>query len=191
MPAVEKGSDFYATTALADHVIEMLEEHAELHANAPFFHYLAFTAPHFPLHALPEDIALYKDTYTEGWDSIRRKRWRRMKRMGLLDDTAVSELSRVERDLGPPYHFPQALEILGDREVNKPVPWKILTDEQKQFQASKMVIHAAMIHRMDRAIGRVLDQVRKMGQWDSTLVIFLSDNGCAKYTQAQATSALV
>ena len=179
LPPVKKGTDFYATTALADHAIEVLTEHGKQHADAPFFHYLAFAAPHFPLHALPEDIAVYKDTYSEGWESIRQKRWQRQQKMGLLDAARVSELSRVERNLGPPYHFPQAFEILGKGEVNKPLPWKSLNDEQKQFQSTKMAIHAAMIHRMDIEIGRVFDQVRKMGQWDNTLVIFLSDNGAS------------
>jgi arylsulfatase A-like enzyme len=114
LPPVEKGTDYYATTALADHAIEVLSEHEQQHSDEPFFHYLAFSAPHFPLHALPEDIAVYEDTYTAGWDVIRAKRWQRMKQMGLLDATAVSQPSRVERDLGPPYHFPDALEILGE-----------------------------------------------------------------------------
>jgi len=179
LPPVKKGTNFYATTALADHAIEVLTEHHEQHAESPFFHYLAFAAPHFPLHALPEDIALYKDTYTEGWESIRQKRWQRMQKMGLLEAAGVKELSRVERDLGPPYHFPQAFEILGNGEVNKPLPWNSLTDEQKQFQTTKMSIHAAMIHRMDIEIGRVFDQIRKMGQWENTLVVFLSDNGAS------------
>lgn len=179
LPPVKKGTDFYATTALADHVIDVLSSHAEEHADAPFFHYLAFAAPHFPLHALPEDIARYQDTYKQGWDAIRTKRWQRMQKMGLLNPTAVDRPSRVERDLGPPYHFPDALEILGDGEVNRPVPWKDLTDEQKAHQATKMSIHAAMIHRMDIEIGRVFQQIRKMGEWDNTLVIFLSDNGAS------------
>jgi arylsulfatase A-like enzyme len=179
LPAIEKGTDFYATIALADHAIEVLQEHSEQHGDAPFFHYLAFTAPHFPLHALPEDIAVYEDSYLEGWEKIRAKRWRRMRAMGLLDETAVSELSRVERDLGPPYHFPAALEILGDGEVNRPDTWQSLTDKQKQFQAAKMAIHAAMIHRMDIEIGRVFEQIRNMGQWENTMVIFLSDNGAS------------
>ena len=179
LPPVRKGTDFYATTALADHAVDVLTEHAEQHTGAPFFHYLAFAAPHFPLHALPEDIAIYKDTYTEGWDSIRLKRWQRMRKLGLLDAAGVNELSRVEHDLGPPYHFPDAFRILGNGEVNKPLPWNSLTDEQKQFQATKMSIHAAMIHRMDIEIGRVFDQIKKMGQWDNTLVVFLSDNGAS------------
>ncbi|NNJ26376.1 Arylsulfatase [Planctomycetes bacterium LzC2] len=179
LPPVEKGADYYATTALADHAVEVLREHERGHADEPFFHYLAFTAPHFPLHALPEDIAVYEDTYAPGWDVIRAQRWRRMQQMGLLDATAVRQPSRVERDLGPPYHFPAALDALGEGEVNRPVPWQSLSDRQKTFQATKMAIHAAMIHRMDLEIGRVFDQIKEMGQWENTLVLFLSDNGAS------------
>ena len=179
LPPVEKDSGFYATTALADHVIEVLEDHHQNHADRPFFHYLAFAAPHFPLHALPEDIAIYADTYTAGWEVVRQQRWKKMQTLGLLEADTVPGLSRVEPDLGPPYHFPAALEILGSGEVNRPLPWKRLTDEQKQFQATKMAIHAAMIHRMDLEIGRVFDQIRKMGEWENTLVLFLSDNGAS------------
>ncbi|MDE0864874.1 MAG: sulfatase-like hydrolase/transferase [Rubripirellula sp.] len=179
LPSVKKGTDFYATTALADHVIEVLQDHATEHGDKPFFHYLAFAAPHFPLHALPQDIAIYEDTYHEGWDAIRRKRWKRLQQQGLLNDKAVTELSRVERNLGPPYHFPEALKILGEGEVNRPMPWKLLSKEQQQFQATKMSIHAAMIHRMDIEIGRVFEQLKKMDQWENTLVIFLSDNGAS------------
>jgi len=179
LPPVEKGTDYYATTALADHVIEVLSEHHDQYGEAPFFHYLAFAAPHFPLHALPEDIAHYDERYQVGWDAIRLERWKKMRKLGLLDDQAVSELSRVERDLGPPYHFPDALATLGAGEVNKPVAWDSLNDEQKQFQAKKMAIHAAMIHRMDIEIGRVFDQIKAMGEWDDTLIIFLSDNGAS------------
>jgi arylsulfatase A-like enzyme len=171
--------DGYLTSVIADQTIAMLDEHTDNHAAAPFFHYLAFTAPHFPLHALPEDIAVYKDTYDVGWEAIRMQRWQRMQKMGLLDKSAVSALSRVESDLGPPYHFPNAFEILGSGEVNKPVPWSSLTDEQKKFQSTKMAIHAAMIHRMDIDIGRVFDRIKKMGQWENTLVMFLSDNGAS------------
>lgn len=179
LPAVPPGTDFYATTALADHVIETLQDHAAHHADKPFFQYLAFAAPHFPLHALPQDIARYSDTYTAGWDVIRRQRFERMKDTGLLDATGAHELSRVERDLGPPYHFPDAFGILGPGEINKPVPWQTLTAEQKQFQAAKMSIHAAMVHRMDIEVGRVFEQIRKMDQWDNTLIVFLSDNGAS------------
>lgn len=172
---VERGTGYYATTAIADHAIRCLKEHAERHADAPFFHYLAFTAPHFPLHALPEDIARYRDRYREGWERIRAERWRRQQEIGLVR----GELSPVEPDVGPPYHFPEALETLGPGEVNRPLPWDELTDEQREFQATKMAIHAAMIDCMDREIGRVVDQLRAMDALENTLVLFLSDNGAS------------
>ncbi len=92
---------------------------------------------------------------------------------------ANGQLSKVERQVGPPYHFPEALEILGDGEVNRPVPWDSLTPEQKQFQQDKMTIHAAMIERMDIEIGRILEQLRVMEAYKNTLIVFLSDNGAS------------
>jgi arylsulfatase A-like enzyme len=175
LPAVKKDSGFYGTIELADHTIRFLKEHAEKHADKPFFQYLAFAAPHFPLHALPEDIAKYDDTYTEGWEVLRERRHSKIKELGLLD----SQLSAVERDLGPPYHLPDSLKKLGDDEVNRPLAWKTLTPSQQKFQARKMAIHAAMVDRMDREIGRVIDQIRVMGQFDNTLILFLSDNGAS------------
>jgi arylsulfatase A-like enzyme len=82
-------------------------------------------------------------------------------------------------DLGPPYHFPKALEVLGPDEVNRPVPWGTLTESQSVFQACKIAIYAAMIDRMDREIGRVLEQLRTMGAFKNTLIFFLSDNGAS------------
>src|SRR5262249_22408295 len=69
LPAVERGTGYYATVAIADHAVKCLKDHAEKHAGKPFFHYLAFTAPHFPLQALPEDIARYRDVYRKGWEA--------------------------------------------------------------------------------------------------------------------------
>ena len=129
LPEVKPNSGFYGTTAIADHAIRCLKDHAENHADKPFFHYLAFTAPHFPLHALPEDIARYRDRYRTGWDVIRAEHWQRIKQLGIVD----AELSAVEREVGPPYHFPDALEILGDGEVNRPLPWNNLTKQQREF----------------------------------------------------------
>jgi arylsulfatase len=172
---VPEGSSFYLTTAIADHAIECLREHARTHPDRPFFQYLCFTAPHFPLQAAPEDIARYQDVYLHGWDALREQRWRRIQRL----DLARHRLPAIERHLGPPYHFPEALTRLGQGETNRPVPWAELTPEQRAFQASKMAIHAAMIDRMDREIGRVLEQLRAMGAWESTLILFLSDNGAS------------
>lgn len=175
LPPVERDSGYYATIAIADHAIECLRDHAAEHADQPFFQYLAFTAPHFPLHALQEDIDRYRDRYRRDWAQVREERWQRIRQRGLVD----GQLSPVEREIGPPYHFPQALEQLGSGEVNRPLPWSDLTEEQREFQATKMAIHAAMIDRMDREIGRVLDQLRAMGAMEETLIVFLSDNGAS------------
>ena len=175
LPSVQPGTGFYGTTAIADHTVKVLKEHREKHGEKPFFHYLAFTAPHFPLHALPEDIARYRDRYRKGWEKVRSERWDRLKKEGIVNGT----LSAPERDVGPPYHFPKALETLGPGEVNRPLPWGDLTDEQREFQAAKMAVHAAMIDRMDREIGRVLEQLRAMGAFENTLIFFLSDNGAS------------
>lgn len=175
LPEVEPGTDFYVTSAIADHAIEFLQEHAEQHADQPFMQYLAFTSPHFPLHAKPEDFARYRDKFKDGWNEARQQRLERMHARGIVD----VPLSEVELEVGPPYHFPEALETLGPGEVNRPLPWSELTDEQREYQSIKMALHAAMIDRMDRDIGRVLDQLRVMDAFDNTLIIFLSDNGAS------------
>ncbi len=175
LPPVNAGSGYYSSTAIADHAIKCLKEHAEKHAGRPFLEYLAFTAPHFPLHAPAEDIARYRNKYLAGWDAMRDERWRRMQAMKL----GGSALAPIERDLGPPYAFPDAIKKLGPNELNRPLPWKDLSAEQRAFQASKMAVHAAMVDRMDREIGRVLAQLREMGALDNTLVFFLSDNGAS------------
>lgn len=175
LPRVEPGSDFYVTSKIADHAIRCLQEHAEEHADKPFFQFLAFTSPHFPLHALPADIAGYRDAYLRDWQTVREERADRQKESGLLD----ARPSEVERDVGPPYHFENAMQALGPNEVNRPLPWQDLTAEQQRFQATKMAIHAAMIDRMDRDIGRVLEQLKAMGEFDDTLILFLSDNGAS------------
>lgn len=170
---LSKQPDFYVTIGAADHAIRCLKEHAEKYSGQPFFEYLAFTAPHFPLHALPEDIARYKDRYLNGWDQVREERWQNLRRMGIV----TCELSPLETAFTPRYFTPQVLQTLGPGEIQHPVPWAHLTDKQKQFQATKMAIQAAMIDRMDREIGRVFDQIRAMGAWDNTIILFLSDNG--------------
>ena len=174
-PPVTPGSGYYTTTAIADHGIKYLKEHADKHAAQPFFLYLAFNAPHFPLHAPPADIDRYRDRYRDGWDVSRAERWKRIQALGLVS----GHLSNVERELGPPYEFPKVLETLGPGEVNRPVPWGTLSREQREFQSTKMAIHAAMVDRMDQEIGRVVDQLRVMGAYQNTLILFLSDNGAS------------
>jgi arylsulfatase len=173
LPAVAKDSGYYSSTAIADHAIQYLRLHAQRHAGQPFFAFVAFTAPHFPLQAPQSDIDRYRDTYLRGWDAMREERWQRMHALGI----GGSALAPIERDVGPPYAA--AIAALGPNEVNRPLPWDGLRREQREFQAAKMAVHAAMVDRMDREIGRVLAQVAAMGAADNTLVLFLSDNGAS------------
>lgn len=168
-------TDYYSTVATVDHAIQCLEQHAAQYPSDPFFHYLAFIAPHFPLHARPADIAKYQERYLDGWDAMRKARFSRQQKMGLLN----TELSKLEPKIGPPFHFQKALEILGPGEVNRPLPWGQLTDQQRRFQATKMAIHAAMVDCMDQQIGRLLKHLSDMGKLEDTLIMFASDNGAS------------
>ena len=175
LPPVQLGTGYYTATAFANHAIKCLKEHAEKFSAQPFFEYLCFTVPHFPLQAPAEDIARYREKYLRGWDAMREERFQRMQKLGIGGNT----LSAVERDVGPPYPFPEDIAKLGPNEVNRPVAWSSLTPAQREFQATKMAIHAAMVDRMDREIGRVIEQVRQMGALDNTIILFLSDNGAS------------
>jgi arylsulfatase len=175
LPAVERGSGYYATTVIADHAIEFLDDHAAKHGDKPFFTYVAFTSPHFPLHAPPDDIARNRKNYLAGWDAIREARWHRIEQSLKLP----GELSLLEPAIGPPYRNARAHKILGPREVYRERPWNDLTTKQQAFQAEKMAIHAAMVDRMDQEIGRIIEQLRHMGALDNTVVMFCADNGAS------------
>jgi len=175
LEAVPRGTSYYSTSEIASRAISQLKTHSEESGDQPFFSYVAFTTPHFPLHAPAEDIAAVGDRYVSGWDQMRAQRWERIQEMGIASGT----LSPVEAEVGPPYHFPESLEILGENEVNRPLPWKSLSAEQQVFQQQKMSIHAAMVERLDKEIGRIVEQLREMGAYDNTLIFFLSDNGCS------------
>jgi arylsulfatase A-like enzyme len=175
LPAAERSSGYYSTTTIADHAIKYLKEHAAMHADQPFFAYVAFLSPHFPLQAPQEDIDRYRGKYDRGWELMRGERWQRQQSLSIVS----GQLSVVEKDVGPPYFFADAYKTLGTGEVNLPEEWNELTGEQKAFQATKMSIHAAMVDRMDREIGRVVDQIRAMNALDNTLIMFLSDNGAS------------
>jgi arylsulfatase len=167
--------DFYVTNATADHAIQYLRSHAERTPGQPFFQYLCFIAPHFPLQAPAADIARYRDTYQKGWNAIAAERYERQRQLGLVTHARPP----MERDVGPPYDFPADIAKLGPGEINRPLPWTELTPVQREFQAAKMAIHAAMVDRMDREIGRVLAQLKAMGAYENTLILFASDNGAS------------
>lgn len=151
---VRPNSGYYATTAIANHAIKCLKEHAEKYPNRPFFEYLAFTSPHFPLQALPQDIAKYQHRFDSGWDVLREQRLQRMQQLGIVHCT------------------------LSDRTPGVPA-WYTLTREQQQMWSTRMSLHAAMVDRMDQEIGRVIAQLKAMGAFDNTVIFFLSDNGAS------------
>ncbi len=146
---------FYITDVLTDHAVAMVREAASL--KQPFFLYAAYTAPHWPLHALEEDIARYERTYRAGWDAIRTARHEELKGSGLLDP-----------------RWP-----ISPRDEDAP-PWGEVAD--KDWEAMRMAVYAAQIDRVDQGVGRLLACLRETGQYDNTLIIFLSDNGgCAEF----------
>lgn len=150
------GKDYYATDAFTDHAIEFIGQNPR---DQPFFLYMAFTAPHWPLHALPEDIAKYRGAYHKGWDKLREDRFKRMKEMGIL--TKNSQLS--PRDQAIP-------------------AWDALSEPEKKDWEDKMAVYAAMIDRMDQNIGRIRQKLKEAGQDQNTVILFLSDNGASHET---------
>lgn len=175
LPPLEPEDDYYATTAIADYTIDFLDEHRRTHGDQPFLAFVAFNAPHFPLQALPQDIAKYEQTYEAGWDAIRDQRWQRIRQ----EQPLTGQLSKLESDIGPPYHFPDALEKLGPGEVNRELPWSSLSQEQQRFQVQKMAIHAAMVDRIDQEVGRLIEKLRSIDALEETVILFLSDNGAS------------
>lgn len=196
---VSEEEDYYQTTAMAERAIEFLRQHHEDHADKPWFTYLAFTAPHFPLHAPQEDIDRYRDRYLEGWDEIRRQRLQRMKDKGIVSENVSlpplepgvvppwnmitedmqDQFGPIEERKGPPWVNLSIEKIFGPHEVGRALPWDELTEQQQAFQAEKMAIHAAMVDRMDREIARVIEQIEAMGDRDNTVILFMSDNGAS------------
>lgn len=120
----------------------------------PFFLYLAHTAPHWPLVALPEDIAKYKGKYDKGWTALRKERFEKQKALGLFDEATV--LSAAEKDL---------------------YDWDKLSFDQKQMWAKKMEVYAAMVDRLDQSIGLLIAKLKANNQYENTVIFFLSDNG--------------
>lgn len=143
--------DFYSTTAYTDKIMEYLDK---CPADKPFFAYLAYTAPHDPLQVPKEWRNKYKGVYDSGYESIRRARFNRQKRMGIIpEDMPYPELSGKNSD------------------------WNALSEQVRKEQAAKMEIFASMVECMDYNIGRLLDKLEQEGKLDNTLVIFMSDNG--------------
>jgi arylsulfatase len=150
--------DFYYTDAISDATVGYLRRHAAEHPGRPFFQYVAYTAPHWPLHAREEDIAKYAGRFDRGWDRLRAERLARMIRLGVV--APGGQLSA--RDPAVP-------------------AWADLSAAERAWQARRMEVYAAQVDRMDQGIGRIVAALRETGQLDRTLLVFLSDNGgCAE-----------
>jgi len=146
---------FYYTDAISDTAVKFISEHE---GNEPFFMYVSYTAAHWPMHALPEDIEKYKGKYDEGWDVIRRRRYERMVDMGLIDPGWA----------------------LTDPTPGT-VPWDEISEEDRPWHARCMEVYAAMLDNMDQGIGRILEALEAKGKLDNTLILYLQDNGaCAE-----------
>ncbi len=144
--------DFYTTDYFTHYAIDYINDAAL--KEKPFFLYLAYTAPHDPLMAWPEDITKYKGVYDGGYEPIREARYQKQLKMKLIDKGY--SLSK--------HTFKS---------------WDNLTPEEKAFEAKKMEVYAAMIDRMDQNIGRVLEELERLGQLENSIVFFVSDNGAS------------
>lgn len=163
-PVKEVPDDYYATDAFNDKAAQYVREMAK--EDKPFFLYLAHTAPHWPLHALPEDIRKYEDRYTEGWDKLREERYQRQLEMGLVNEE--------EFPLPP---------VMGFGPHSR--GWENLSDEQRAIESRKMAVHAAMIDRMDQGLADVLAALEESGEMENTIIFFLSDNGASPESPAR------
>ncbi len=177
LQAADGDEGYYAATVEADQAIRQLREHADKHSDQPFFQYLAFTEPHWPLQAPRKDIDLYRNRYVQGWDVLRAERFQRMSDLGIVH----CSLSKLDPDIIPEANLTaeQLSARIGPGEVGHAIAWNDLTAKQKTFQPIKMAIHAAMIHRVDAEIGRVIEQLKLQHAFDETLILFVSDNGAS------------
>lgn len=158
-----EGKDFYYTDFITDHSVQLIDQFAG--DKKPFFLYVAYTAPHWPMQAREADVARYKDTYTVGWDKIRQARFERQVQMGMV---------KREWGLSPRANYPRLNEGASTQGA-----WDNAPD--KEWQARRMAVYAAMVETLDRGVGRILDALHERNIDRNTVVIFLSDNGgCAE-----------
>lgn len=144
---------YYFTDAISDNAVTYIKDHRKEHANKPFFMYVAYTAAHWPMHALPKDIAKYKGRYDAGYDAIRRARYAKAKKEGVIGD---------ESPFTP---------TVGDWDNVKHREWELRC----------MEVYAAMVDNMDQGIGRIVDTLKDEKIFDNTLICFMQDNGgCAE-----------
>ncbi len=147
--------DLYMTTAITEHGLDFIRQRDH---KKPFFLYLSYTAPHWPLHALPEDITKFEGQYLKGWDRLRNNRFRRLIDLGILDSTTC---------LTDPFYANPLITPA----------WDILSGEDQETWGRRMAVYAAQIYRMDLGIGEIIRMLRKEKELENSLIMFLSDNG--------------
>jgi arylsulfatase len=153
---VQRPEGVYSTVLWTDKIIRLIDRH---HGDGrPFFAYLAYTAPHWPLQAPPVDIARYRGRYENGFEAVRAERFDRMRELGI-----VPEDMRL-----PPW--PAGVPV-----------WEDLTPAERRISARAMEVYAAMVERMDREIGRILQYLRGLDELERTVIVFFSDNGAEGY----------
>ncbi len=159
--------EFYATDAITDYALDFLKDSRS--DDQPYFLYLSYNAPHFPLQAPEEEIAKYEKVYEKGWDRIREDRLERMKKLEIVGEDAPLT--------------PRSEYWNRDRDIRGTNPaWDSIDPDRQKDLAKRMAIYAAMIDRMDQNIGRVIDDLRENGELENTLILFCSDNGaCAEW----------
>lgn len=166
---LERSEDpFYKTDVVTNYGLRFLDNAAD--SESPFFLYVPYHVPHYPLQARAEDIKKYEEAFTEGWDQLRRERFARQKELGLMPPGAV--LSGPEDNIYP--H--------GGPEVwSQYDAWTSTSASERENYAREMAVYAAMIDRLDQSVGRLMDRLREMGEAQNTLVVFLSDNGACPF----------
>lgn len=155
---VESTTDeaFYTTDAFTDYAIQFLKEEKQ-GEDRPAFLYLAYTAPHWPLHAFEDDIAKYRGKYMDGWDKLRDSRFTKQKKLGLFAENV--EMS--PRTPGIP-------------------DWESLDEKKRDEMDLKMAVYAAMVDRVDQNVGKLIGYLKESGSYENTLIFFLSDNGACQ-----------
>lgn len=166
--------EFFATDALTDHALDFLQEARR--TRHPWFLYIAYQAPHFPVQTRAADAAPYANTYDKGWDRLRAERLARMKRLGSVPkNTPLTARSAIPR--------PDVARRLGSMTADGANPaWETLDADRRADLAGRMKAFAGMVSGMDRNIGRLVAELKRNGELDNTLLLFLSDNGaCAEW----------
>ncbi len=158
IPPSAVSDDFYYTEQISAFASKFIQEHVAGRPDDPFFMYVAFTSPHWPMHARERDIAKYEGRYSEGWDALRKERHQRMIDMDLVS---------ADWPLTP-------------RDSNAAI-WEDLSGEEKAWFEKRREVYAAMVDNMDQGIGHIVETLKSTGQWENTLIFFLADNGgCAE-----------